>query len=812
MDTTPASRLPLALAAAAQCVKQAARAAAHQASEALGVTALAFRSVAQREAHLGAQFELSRAIKALAQDFDLRLDQGVERDLSNLQGRNTTSSATTWDELSLVDDQETNLRLETDRLATALTLACEGPLKTLDGMAATVMGWSAPNTDHNPLRPFAFADALMRSAAIVSPQAEVQALVRAELGRSGVLALRQAYGQIIEELQRSGIKPVVPVYRAVAVANAPSRPSGAVDGQTPSHAAPHTGAQGQATSDGVGPQPTAAPSTEGPRPFGAVTPFIQGDSRSAAGDPVAPHSGARFGTVDSGFMALMRDLAFRAGSQAEAVHDTSVRPASSALEGPGPAEWANVIHLHRDALREASRGGVDHIVIDVVAGLFDEIICDPKLPAPLAGQVARLQLPVLRVALGDSSFFSSRKHPVRALINRMASLGIGFHDFEGEAGQRFLGHVRQLVQDIVDGDFDQVGVYEQRLQALEQFVADELQHEAQATHSAAALLARREEELRTQQELAHQWRAGLAGLEMPEFVRDFLTGVWSQASARAQHAAAGGADTAKAAAQLQFFRDTAKELVLSVQPKGQPEQRKHFLTQLPGLMRSLSEGTEAVAWPDEDRQAFFGQLLNAHAESLRGRPLSALAYNLIGKQLEATLAGSTNAGQGYTPSAAPAPVTLELPAEDTLFQPSQAAQIGLLQEADVDWQGPLDIDLSAEPPVQGVDLQLPGLPALQAAPATASTDLADQVQAGMAYRMHVQGEWKTVRLSHISASRSFFVFTHGPQQLQTISVTQRMLRRLCASERLTEVESSALLERATARARRQLAALSATLH
>ena len=50
--------------------------------------------------------------------------------------------------------------------------------------------------------------------------------------------------------------------------------------------------------------------------------------------------------------------------------------------------------------------------------------------------LARLQLPVLRLALSDESFFASRAHPTRRLIDRLASergvvdfidVGLGMH-------------------------------------------------------------------------------------------------------------------------------------------------------------------------------------------------------------------------------------------------------------------------------------------------------------------------------------------------------------------------------------------------
>jgi hypothetical protein len=74
--------------------------------------------------------------------------------------------------------------------------------------------------------------------------------------------------------------------------------------------------------------------------------------------------------------------------------------------------------------------------------------------------------------------------------------------------------------------------------------------------------------------------------------------------------------------------------------------------------------------------------------------------------------------------------------------------------------------------------------------------------------MNTGEQWRKVRLAHISAGRSFFIFTYGQKHQETVTMTARMLKRLCEAGRLKAFESAYLLERATARARKQLAELS----
>ena len=93
---------------------------------------------------------------------------------------------------------------------------------------------------------------------------------------------------------------------------------------------------------------------------------------------------------------------------------------------------------------------------------------------------------------------------------------------------------------------------------------------------------------------------------------------------------------------------------------------------------------------------------------------------------------------------------------------------------------------------------------------THGPQLMQHLQTGVAYRMYLENRWQRVRLNWVSPGRAFFVFTHGKAHEKTVSMTSRMLRRLCETERLRAYEHAELLERATSRARKQLAQLTAS--
>jgi len=443
------------------------------------------------------------------------------------------------------------------------------------------------------------------------------------------------------------------------------------------------------------------------------------------------------------------------------------------------------------------------------------------VPPQMAREIARLQLPVLRVALSDATFFSTRRHPVRRFINRIASLANAFDDFDIGPGAKFLTRVRKLVDEIVEGDFDQIELYAAKVAELEKFTIEQSEGAVEKTGT-TGVLDQKESELRVQQRYMLQLQSSLAPLALPAYMQDFLSQVWTQALVLATRRDGADSDRAKR------YRRVGVDLVMSIQPKGSPMFRKKFLMQLPPLMRDLNEGMALIGWPEQAQKDFFGKLLPAHAESLKGQALSELDHNLLVKQLEAIFAMPVPLAESFAraePLPDVAPEVIE-----RRFTPEEAKQVGLVNETAVDWsasvrgKGVGGVDLDLGEPTQAPVLASPSMvskldpaAAEQLGPTTTETgeageptggpQLIDHIKLGFAYQMHLKDEWQKVQLAHVSAGRSFFVFTRGGRHQETISMTSRMLARMCETGRFRAVESTYLMERATVRARKQLAQL-----
>ncbi len=798
MKPNPVHRLPAPLEAAVQRLKLAAREAAERSIESLGLAALASNNAFQRDGLLGAQFELNRKSAVFVLTFNDALDERVLRELGprvNAAAAAPPAPAPTdWATLSLVEDKEVEAQISADRFGMEVAHDCEWELRELGGYVSALLGEAGGERDRNPLRPDLVGHAMIKGIEAVSERPEIRKVLSGEFSRSLGGLLRQTYAAIVAELRNAGVQP-----HGLTVRNRPHRGSGSGAGSGPDSdgdtiPGPHSALQALARgADERGGRSGFATSHggHGGRPSGGFGPSTR------SGGP-----GRSFGQVDPALMTLIRRLAYSddLGGSSGGGGDYGSYGADT---GPGAPLPANLIRAHRDELRQASKGTLDHMVIDVIGFLFDQILADPKVPPQMARQIARLQLPVLRAALGDPTFFSSRKHPVRRFINRIASLGAAFEDFGDEGAKAFLAKVKALIHEVVDGDFEQIEVYEQKLAALEAFTAELATRDPGGGADAASLLLEKEDQQRLRQLYALRLEGELKDVSAPPFLRDFLSKTWSQVLLRA--ADEGGAEGPLA----QRLRGAGRELFLSVQPKATPQHRKAFLAELPKLMQDLTVGMNLIAWPEAQRRVFFGQLMPSHAEALKSPAGRQLDINLMARQVEGALQRPLPS-RADLKAAPPLPVLTD-EVTPPQFSAEEAQRVGLVQESAVDWNGQVDIDLGAEvEPANDPGPALPGLPASsEPAEPTEGRALMDHIEIGFAYRMHINGQWQKVRLSHVSPGRSFFMFTHGGRHRKTISLTQRMLARLCETGRLKAYEGAYLVERATARARKQLASLGA---
>ena len=149
-----------------------------------------------------------------------------------------------------------------------------------------------------------------------------------------------------------------------------------------------------------------------------------------------------------------RQAAAPSPALAEAISEHAGAVASRVDAGPGGHDTVGEVVVYDDAaveqalvdlrqrsieLKKKAATTSEKATIEIVALMFQSILSEERIPPAVRVWFARLQMPVLRVALAEPEFFGTLEHPARQLIDRMGSCVLGFEcggDRRQRAGDR----------------------------------------------------------------------------------------------------------------------------------------------------------------------------------------------------------------------------------------------------------------------------------------------------------------------------------------------------------------------------------------
>ncbi|KAF0862864.1 DUF1631 domain-containing protein [Pseudomonas sp. LD120] len=257
----------------------------------------------------------------------------------------------------------------------------------------------------------------------------------------------------------------------------------------------------------------------------------------------------------------------------------------------------------------------DEDVINLIAMLFECILDDRNLPDSLKALIGRLQIPMLKVAVLDKSFFSRGNHPARRLLNEIAAAAMGWGGCDDHQRDSLYLRIEQVVQRLLSEFSDDPAIFSELLADFLAFTADERRR--------AELLEQRTrdaEEGRAKAELARRrveraLNEALLGKVLPQKVVDFVRDAWSQVLLLSclKHG--------DESAQWQSAEQTLIQLVWSVQPHEQPDSAMRLLALVPGLLKGLRDGLSGAAFDPFSTSEFFSQLEALHLQAFEREAL-----------------------------------------------------------------------------------------------------------------------------------------------------------------------------------------------
>lgn len=244
-------------------------------------------------------------------------------------------------------------------------------------------------------------------------------------------------------------------------------------------------------------------------------------------------------------------------------------------------------------LKQAASTSAEKATIEIVALMFQSILAEDRIPAAIRVWFARLQMPVLRVAISEPEFFGSLQHPARRLIDRMGSCALGFDAVV--AGSALESEIRRVVQ--VIEQYPETGrrVFELIYEEFDKFLSKFLSE--QGGFARVVSVAQQIEQRETMAiQYTIELRRMLNDLPVREEIREFLFKVWAEVLAIA--AMKNGPQHEQT---LQFKR-AASDLVWSASAKPNRSDRTRVIAELPRQLQLLRQGMTLLGLdtPEQD--------------------------------------------------------------------------------------------------------------------------------------------------------------------------------------------------------------------
>lgn len=645
---SPVGRLPVALTQvrdkAAQQLKQALQGLFDSADDSLFEMADRATSNVEQNAFFEAMRDLRLKRKTIERGFLQKIFESFATLNQYEIGKAPLLDAVSFDALSLVQNDQLEESVAVDAMVSKVM--------NRDGMALghlttrlNALVSKKIDEKNNPLGPRALCEAFLEACRDLGVEIKVKLIIFKLFEKSVLGDLDQLYAEVNQLLIAAG---VLPELKSTPPRRNPERSAAGRSART----------DGVAAADGSG-----GVGDEGMQEVFGVLQSLLAEVRGS-GMPARELPAGAVPISSNDLMRLLSHIQQRLpGQSAAAADEFDLRNQLESLLGRASAKSGKARVV----------GEVDEDVINLVSMLFEFILDDRTLPDSLKALIARLQIPMLKVAVLDKTFFSRGSHPARRLLNEIASAALGWVDQDDAQRDTLYQRIDQVVQRLLNDFADDPAIFAELLAEFVAFTGDERRRSdllEQRTRDA--------EEGRAKSELARQQveqalNQRLLGKTLPEAVVRLLQEAWSKVLMLTclKH----GVESE----QWQAVLVTMDELVWSVEPHDDPQARLRLLELVPGLLRSLREGLDSAGIDPFVTSEFFTRLEVLHVQAFQRfkRAMPAVVENA-----EASVPTLAEEAVQVLPAADVASVLplLELPASAELEPVDEPAMVEVVEE------------------------------------------------------------------------------------------------------------------------------------
>lgn len=274
---------------------------------------------------------------------------------------------------------------------------------------------------------------------------------------------------------------------------------------------------------------------------------------------------------------------------------------------------ALIEEMYRQKGGKPQIGTTEREVINLVDMLFKFILEDRNLSQPMKDIIARMQIPLIKVAVLDKSFFAKGGHAARKLLNEMATAALGWQSSGNDSSDPLYVKMDSIVSTLLNSFHTDVSVFNDLLADFSSFIEKERRRaevierrtldaeDGKARAEVARTVVALEVELRTINEL------------LPAVVSELVEGPWSNVMfvTYLKHG--------PRSQEWQIVLCTLEDMVWSTQPPKTSDDRKRLIRLVPELLKRLRSGLDSISFNPFQMSEMFKQLEDVHLAAIRGK-------------------------------------------------------------------------------------------------------------------------------------------------------------------------------------------------
>lgn len=501
-------------------------------------------------------------------------------------------SATTADTLSLVQNDELEEQVAMNAMISKARAYFQGPLLQLQTRFSSVYPNATDDDPVNPMAPEHLCSAFVEAAQALEIQIRERLIVLKQFDRYVVSNL----GMLLDEANRILIQAgVIPNFRYHGKT-----------GQTAQKPA-------DSSTEKTAPAPSVEPESEGVDRGAAIFEQIRdllAQQRSHGGQPRAANPNVHV----LGGAELYQILTQLPQSADVQTSDNLSRGEPVIVDLHSIVE--NLLQQQKTSDgKPAALNESDEDLINLVSMLFEFILDDYNLSAPIQVLISRLQIPILKVVIKDKSFFSRATHPARKLLNSLARAGIGWSESDEKTRDKLYEQIHNIVLRILNEFDGDISLFEQLNEEFDQFLAKENRKATLVEQRTRESERGRIKSQKAQETVDNLLQERLNKHQVPDTIHNILTNGWSRVMF------------------LAYLRDDVEhrwnqsvrvvdDLIWCLHPHLEDDERDQWVRVVPGLLKSLRAGLEEVSYNSAGLDTMMRDLKHELTEAFRAHALA----------------------------------------------------------------------------------------------------------------------------------------------------------------------------------------------